>query len=206
MNPSIIAVQGSMQLNSATEVLVRRVADLLERNGAQVTHVDLRTLQLPLFEEGAAKTVAAYCSIASLIRDADGYVLGTPDYHGNPSGALKNFLDYFWREFTGKLFGYICLSQERGTTAMDALRIAVRQCYGWSLPYGVSASSRNDLGPAGEICSRALNERLEMMASDMARYAGLLALERRSGLDGSYPTFMAALRPRPILSQAAVGV
>ena len=33
---------------------------------------------------------------------ADAFVLGSPDYHGSMSGALKNFLDYHWQEFAGK--------------------------------------------------------------------------------------------------------
>jgi NAD(P)H-dependent FMN reductase len=197
MIPRIVIVQGSMQEGSATEALARYAAALLEKGGAQVSTVDLRELQLPFFDEKSARSVAQYRAVAPLIQDADGYVLGTPDYHGNPSGTLKNFLDYFWREFTGKLFGYICLSHDKGTTAMDALRIVVRQCYGWSLPYGVSAIAREDLEPNGALRSDALRQRLEMMASDMMRYASLLASERRRGLLENHPTFMAALRPQP---------
>ena len=194
MIPRIVVVQGSMQKGSATEAVIRHVAALLEKNGAQVSYIDLRELQLPFFEEKSARTVAQYRTIAPLIDAADGYVLGTPDYHGNPSGTLKNFLDYFWREFTGKLFGYVCVSHEKGTTAMDALRIAVRQCYGWSLPYGVSAAAMVDLEPTGAVRSEALRSRLEMMASDMMRYAALLGIERKHGLGENHPTFMAALR------------
>jgi len=194
MIPRIVAVQGSMQQGSATEALIRHVGALLEKHGALVTYVDLRVLQLPFFEERSARSVAQYCAIAPMIEEADGFVLGTPDYHGNPSGTLKNFLDYFWREFTGKLFGYVCLSHDKGTTAMDALRIAVRQCYGWSLPYGVSAAARIDLEASGVVRSEALRSRLEMLASDMMRYSALLGTERRHGLAEQHPTFMAELR------------
>lgn len=193
MKPRIVVVQGSMEQGSATSVLARYIGGLMQRAGAQVDYVDLRELQLPFFEEKAAGNVVQYRTIVPLVQEADGFVLSTPDYHGNPSGTLKNFLDYFWREFTGKLFGYVCLSHERGTTAMDALRIAVRQCYGWSLPYGVSATNGVDLERNGTISS-ALRARLEMMSSDMLRYGALLGSERRHGLDANHPTFMAALR------------
>ncbi|HEY3664375.1 MAG TPA: NAD(P)H-dependent oxidoreductase [Polyangiaceae bacterium] len=161
---------------------------------AEVAYLDLRELQLPFFDEKAARSVAQYCAIAPLIQEADGHVLGTPDYHGNPSGTLKNFLDYFWREFTGKLFGYLCVSHDKGTTAMDALRVAVKQCYGWSLPYGVSAAARVDLDSSGAVRSEALRLRLDMMASDMMRYSALLGGERQRGLEQDHPTFMAELR------------
>lgn len=194
--PRLVAVQGSMQQGSATGALVGHLVGLLRESGANVTYLNLRELQLPFFEERTARTVPQYRAIAALIQEADGYVLGTPDYHGNPSGTLKNFMDYFWREFTGKLFGYVCLSHDKGTTAMDALRIAVRQCYGWSLPYGVSASASIDMEPTGAIRSSALRARLEMMASDMTRYSSLLSMERARSLGEAYPTFMAEIRAR----------
>ena len=38
------------------------------------------------------------------------------------SGALKNFLDHFYEEFAGKVFGYIVASHEKGLTVMDQMR------------------------------------------------------------------------------------
>jgi FMN reductase len=90
------------------------------------------------------------------------------------SGAMKNFLDYHWEEFAGKLFGYICSSHEKGLTAMDQMRTAVRQCYGWSLPYGVSVHGEEDLGPDGAVTSARLAQRLGMLARDLVVYGALL--------------------------------
>ena len=84
--------------------------------------------------------------VAEAVQWADVFLLGTPDYHGSMSGAIKNFLDYHWAEFAGKLFGYVCASHEKGLTVMDHLRTAVRRCYGWSLPYGVSIHGHSGLG------------------------------------------------------------
>jgi FMN reductase len=38
---------------------------------------------------------------------ADAFLLASPDYHGLMSGAMKNFLDFYWSEFAGKLFAYV---------------------------------------------------------------------------------------------------
>ena len=43
--------------------------------------------------------------IPARLAKAEVLVLGTPDYHGSVSGALKNFTDHFWKEYAGKLFG-----------------------------------------------------------------------------------------------------
>jgi len=80
---------------------------------------------------------------------ADAFVLASPDNHGSMSGSMKNLLDFYWEEFAGKTFGYICSSHETGLTVMDQMRTAVRQCYGWSLPYGVSVNGEEDFNEKG---------------------------------------------------------
>jgi hypothetical protein len=57
---------------------------------------------------------------------------------------LKNLLE--------KL-GYLCASHEKGLTVMDQLRTAVRQRYGWSMPYGVSINEDQDFDANGDICN-----------------------------------------------------
>ena len=58
---------------------------------------------------------------------------------------MKNFLDHFWREFAGKLFASVVASHEKGLTVTDQLRTVARQCYAWSMPYGVSFADREDV-------------------------------------------------------------
>ena len=109
-----------------------------------------------------------------LVEWADAFVLASPDYHGSMSGALKNFLDHFWEGFAGKTFGYICASHEKGLTVMDQMRTAVRQCYGWSLPYGISIDGEQDFNNHGEIINILLNRRLRMLARDLVVYGSLI--------------------------------
>src|SRR5580700_2042002 len=97
-----------------------------------------------------------------------------PDYHGTMSGAMKNFLDYHWSEFSGKVFGYLCASHEKGLTVMEGMRVAVRQCYGWSLPYGLAIDPKQDLDADGRITNPSLDSRLRMNARDMVIYGEML--------------------------------
>jgi NAD(P)H-dependent FMN reductase len=48
--------------------------------------------------------------IRDVLNWTDVLVLGSPNYHGSISGVLKNFLDYYFNEFVGKSFGYLCTS------------------------------------------------------------------------------------------------
>jgi len=106
------------------------------------------------------------------------------------SGALKNFTDHFWKEFTGKLFAPIVASHEKGLTAHDQLRTIARQCYAWSLPYAVSFEEKKDVID-GQIASDAFQTRLEMMVRDVWVYGVLLKTQRlidNSSVDFNFNT------------------
>ena len=87
---------------------------------------------------------------------------------------MKNFLDYHWEEFAGRLFGYVCASHEKGLTVMEQMRTAVRQCYGWSLPYGASIHGEQDFDALGAVVNERVAPRLRMMSRDLVVYGGLL--------------------------------
>ena len=57
---------------------------------------------------------------------------------------------------------------------MDQMRTAVRQCYGWSLPYGISIDGEQDFNDHGEIINILLNRRLRMLARDFVVYGSLI--------------------------------
>src|SRR6185437_7830507 len=114
---------------------------------------------LPLYNPDTAYHSREFQALQKRVDAADVLLLGTPDYHGSVSSTLKNFLDHFWREFAGKLFATIVASPEKGLTVTDQLRTVARQCYAWSLPYGVSFVDREDV-KEGKVTSETLQKRL----------------------------------------------
>jgi len=106
---------------------------------------------------------------------------------------MKNFLDHFWGEFAGKLFATIVASHEKGLTVTDQLRTVARQCYAWTLPYGVAFADEEDVRD-GQIVSDALKQRIEMFVRDVRVYGALLARQRRGDLAGTEPGFLARHR------------
>lgn len=191
----ILVVQGSPNPRSATAAMLRNLSGKMEGFGGDVDFLDMRETPLPLYIPGKKEGVENLEMICERVNQADAFVLGTPDYHGGPSGTMRNFLDYFWREFSGKLFGYVCASHEKGLTTMDMVRVAVRQCYGWSLPYGVAGMSPIEVEPEGKVVSEKLDARLTMMARDMVTYGEVLKNARETDLAGDHPCFMAIHRP-----------
>lgn len=174
MATKILGVVGSLRAKSHTRKLIKLTLDLAGKHGAEVRLLDLSETRLPMYDPDNQAEAEAQTRARELVTWADAYLLGSPDYHGSVSGPLINFLDYFWTEFTGKLFGYIVASHEKGLTVQDQMRTAVRQCYGWSLPYGIGFNGDADFEKDGTIKTPALAERAEMLARDLAVYGGLL--------------------------------
>ena len=170
----VLGVSGSLREGSFSTRGVVACLELVAQQGAETRLLELRTVPLPLYRPDKETLPAVAREVAEAVRWADALVLGTPDYHGTMSGAMKNFLDYHWEEFAGKLFGYVCASHEKGLTVMEGMRIAVRQCYGWSLPYGVSIHGEHDLADDGTIANPRLASRLRMLARDLVTYGALL--------------------------------
>ena len=190
---NVMAVIGSLHQSSVTKVAVLHVAEGLRKQGAVVDVLDLSAESLPLVNTDTTFTADYYGPLKERVKAADVFVLGTPDYHGSVSGALKNFTDHFWKEFTGKLFAPIVASHEKGLTAHDQLRTIARQCYAWSLPYAVSFEEKKDVID-GQVASDPFRDRLEMMIRDAAIYGRLLADQRAVDLESGDPSFMAQLR------------
>jgi len=148
---------------------------------------------LALYNPDTAYDLPGYADLQARVERADVVLLGTPDYHGCLSGATKNFLDHFWHEFAGKLFATVVASHEKGLTVTDQLRTIARQCYAWTLPYGVSFTEEVDVKD-GQIVSDSLRKRLEMLIRDTRVYGELLARQRKADLAGAEPGFLARHR------------
>jgi azobenzene reductase len=189
----ILAVAGSLNPSSVTRVVIDDLSGRLQEAGCSVDVMDFHDSPLPLFDPKEAWGKPEYLAAKARVQAADVIILGTPDYHGSISSTLKNFLDHFWKEFAGKLFATMVASHEKGLTVHDQLRTVARQCYAWSIPYGVSFVEKQDVVD-GKVVTDALNNRLEMLARDVRVYGGLLAAQRLTDLSGVEPGMMAMHR------------
>jgi NAD(P)H-dependent FMN reductase len=195
----VLGVAGSLRQNSRSTRALKSLLDIAtNKYGAQTQILDLRETRLPLYNPTVrpGEPVDNNIQTASrVVKWADALVLASPDYHGSMSGTVKNFLDYFWEEFAGKTFGYLCTSHEKGLTVMDQMRTAVRQCYGWSMPYGISVNGEQDFNAKGEIINVTLSRRLTMLARDLSVYGKLIREQFQKDLeDNDSYTFAARYR------------
>ena len=186
----ILGVGGSMRQGSYNTLTLKLVLEEAKKYGVDAYMLELRKTDLPLYNPSGVlsdQTSSSYNNnnnskhnynddlerITKTLKWADAFILASPDYHGSMSGALKNFLDYFWEEFAGKTFGYIVASHEKGLTVVDQMRTAIRQCYGWSMPYNISINGEKDFSN-GNVINSVLAERIKMLARDLVTYGKLI--------------------------------
>src|SRR5919206_3038174 len=172
INFNVLGVAGSTRQGSYSTRALKIALEHAKKHGAEVGMLELNRIVLPLYDPSAPVSKEVERA-AEAIAWADAFILASPDYHGSMSGALKNFLDHFYEEFAGKMFGYIVASHEKGLTVMDQMRTVVRQCYGWSMPYGVSINGPQDF-TSRELVNSKLSNRLRMMSRDLVVYGRLV--------------------------------
>ena len=179
---NVLGVAGSMRQDSYSTLGLRMLLEEAKKYYSESYLLELRDINLPLYDpSGPSSNDPSFNNsnnvlekITTALKWADALVLASPDYHGSMSGTLKNFLDYFWEDFAGKTFGYIIASHEKGLTVADQMRTAVRQCYGWSMPYNISINGEKDFDSKGNLVNSALVKRIKMLARDLVTYGTLI--------------------------------
>ena len=179
---NVLGVAGSMRQDSYSTLGLRMVLEEAKKYYSESYLLELRDINLPLYDpSGPSSNDPSFNNsnnvlekITTALKWADALVLASPDYHGSMSGTLKNFLDYFWEDFAGKTFGYIIASHEKGLTVADQMRTAIRQCYGWIMPYNISINGEKDFDSKGNLVNSALVKRIKMLARDLVTYGALI--------------------------------
>lgn len=174
MTIRLLGVCGSTREHSYSGRLASIALAAAREHGAETRLLELNAINLPTYDPDKEDIDHGGLRVATeAVNWADAFLLASPDYHGSMSGAMKNFLDFYWAEFAGKLFGYVVASHEKGLTVMEHMRTSVRQCYGWSLPYGVSVHGEKDFD-SSSLSNPQVARRLRMLARDLLVYGALI--------------------------------
>ena len=192
----VLAVAGSLNRESVTRVVVGEAARQLAALGCAVDLLDLLHEPLPLYNPDTAYDAACFPALKQRVDQADVVILGTPDYHGERQRRAEEFPGPFLARIRlrNSFATYFVACANGGSlTVTDQLRTVARQCYAWTLPYGVSFMGDEEIKD-GKVSSEELAQRLEMMTRDIVNYGRLLAAQRRADLASKEPGFMARLR------------
>ncbi|MGD1862320.1 MAG: NADPH-dependent FMN reductase [Leptolyngbyaceae cyanobacterium] len=161
----LAGIAGSLRKNSyshqALAIATRAAQDL----GAEVTILDLRQMNLPFCDGNSGYD--DYPDVAVLrqtVKDADGLILATPEYHGSISGVLKNALDLMsFEHLDGKVVGGISvLGGQPNSNALNDLRTIARWVHAWVIPEQVAIGQAwQAFNDDGKLVDSKLAERLD---------------------------------------------
>lgn len=99
-----------------------------QRTDASFDVVDLLDYNLPLLDEASPPSLGKYQHAhtkawAAAIGSYDGFVFVTPEYNHATSGALKNAIDFLFREWNHKAAGFVGYGGTGGIRAVENLRL-----------------------------------------------------------------------------------
>jgi len=116
--------------NEAVANWVYRIAK--ERTDAEFELVDIASYNLPLFDEPMSPMFGQYShehtkAWSDKIASFDAFVFVTPEYNHSTSGALKNAIDYLYREWNNKAAGFVSYGGAGGARAVEHLRLIMAE-------------------------------------------------------------------------------
>jgi NAD(P)H-dependent FMN reductase len=178
MSPKVLVVCGSSREDGNLELVIALARDAARAAGAEVRELFLREVQLPVMiwgdrEQAALPDVQAIREQANW---ADGFIIGTPEYHGSMSGALKNWFDFLYGELAGKFAGVVATTGGgTGDMSITAVKTCFQWCHGFVLPFHAAV-------PASAfykflIVDERIVDRIQRVGYDVARYAPVLRAE-----------------------------
>ena len=193
----VVGVGGRLREGSASLGALRRALAAAGEAGAETELLDLRELDLPMYEPGKAleEYGPGVGRLVDELRGADAVLISTAAYHGTLAGVTKNALDFAQflsggdhPFFEGKVVGLISTAggEQAGANATGAMVQVVHALRGVVAPLMVSISrawQRAD--DSGDVTDELYGRRLDSLGELVVDLAGgLAAREERTDLAG----------------------
>jgi NAD(P)H-dependent FMN reductase len=127
----IAILTGSTRPGRVNEAVARWVYDLAkQRTDAEFELVDIAEYNLPLLDEPMPPSRGQYSQAhtkrwADKIASFDAFVFVAPEYNHGISGALKNAIDFLYREWNNKAAGFVSYGSMGGARAVEQLRLVM---------------------------------------------------------------------------------
>jgi NAD(P)H-dependent FMN reductase len=125
----IAIILGSTRPGRQSEAVAHWVYEIAKkRNDAEFELVDIKDFNLPLLDEAIPPSMGQYSKDhtkkwAAKIDTFDAFVFVTPEYNHSMPGALKNALDYIYKEWNDKAAGFVSYGSAGGARAVEQLRL-----------------------------------------------------------------------------------
>ena len=129
----IAILTGSTRPGRVNEAVARWVYNIAkQRTDAEFELVDIAEYNLPLLDEPMPPSQGQYSQPhtkrwANKIASFDAFVFVAPEYNHGISGALKNAIDFLYREWNNKVAGFVSYGSMGGARAVEQLRLVMAE-------------------------------------------------------------------------------
>ncbi|MFC0212225.1 NADPH-dependent FMN reductase [Paenibacillus chartarius] len=173
----IALIAGSNRRNATSTKLLQYMEGVLRGRGIATTLIDLFETPLPMYSPDAEVLDGHTSAMKRAVAEADAVILGTPEYHGSISGALKNALDFMGAgEFSGKPVLSVSSSGGAvGVSSLTQLQAMVRNMHGINSPEWLSlGGDARQFETDGAPADAAIRQRVERTLDSLVGLAALL--------------------------------
>ena len=177
---TIVGLGGSVAEVSRSRAALSVALEGAALAGAETTLLDLRHLELPLYNPEDDEPTEAASRMVEACYTADGMLWSSPLYQGTISGAFKNALDWLQllsgREpafLHDKVIGLISTAGgSQGLQAINTMEFATRALRAWAVPYVVPIAFATRVFDEDEgIHDEAVEAQLRMLGNEVVRTA-----------------------------------
>ena len=171
---NILIISGSVRTGRKSHDVAVELQKRFIAHGAKNTNVlDLAEYNLPVLEEkylaGSSDMPEGLADIQQMLDTADAMVFLSPEYHGSYSGALKNAVDYFWKEFQRKPIGVVAAGSGKfgGINASTAMQELILALGAFPMPYKLLIPTvQNAFDENGNISDNTLSKNFDKFISE----------------------------------------
>ena len=184
---TIVGLGGSLAKTSRSRAALQLALEGAADAGAETTLLDLRELDLPMYnpDDEAEPTAPAERLIESCYA-ADGMLWSSPMYQGTISGAFKNALDWlhvlgareppFLHDTVVGLIG--AAGGTHALQAINTMEFATRALRAWAVPYVVPvAAAARVFDSDGRVRDEVVELQLQTLGREVVRVAERFAFD-----------------------------
>ncbi len=174
----ITALCGSLSKKSTTKMALELALKGAAEYDVNTSLIHLRDYKLVFYGEVEEENYPPdVLKLRKEIKESNALIIGTPEYHGSLSGALKNMLDLMGQqEFEGKIVGIVGVAggHTGAINSLNTMRTIGRNLHCWVLPQEVSvADSMKVFNEDGSVTVPAIEERLLNIGRQVVKFASL---------------------------------
>ncbi|MFI6678126.1 NADPH-dependent FMN reductase [Kribbella sp. NPDC050470] len=183
--PKIGIILGSTRPGRNGEAVAKWVLDIAKQRGdAEFELVDIAEYELPHLDEAIPPSMGQYTQPHTLawaekIDGFDGFVFVTPEYNHSTSGALKNAIDFLFKEWNDKAAGFVSYGAVGGARAVEHLRLVMGELKVADVRNQVTLSLATDFKDYREFTPAAYQEpAVHAMLDQVVSWSNALATVR----------------------------